>query len=143
MELSNLPLINSILNSISTILLVIGFVQIRRGNRQLHQKIMWSAFFVSALFLVNYLIFHYQVGSVPFKGTGWVRPIYFTILITHIILAIAIVPLIIMTLSKAVQKKFELHRKIAKITWPIWMYVSITGVVIYLFMEAFDSYGGI
>jgi len=143
MELSNLPLINSILNAISTILLLIGFVQIRRGKRQLHQKIMWAAFFVSCLFLVNYLIFHYLVGSVPFKGTGWIRPVYFTILITHIILAAAIVPLILMTLSRAVQEKFELHRKIAKITWPLWMYVSVTGVVIYLFMNAYNSYSGL
>jgi uncharacterized membrane protein YozB (DUF420 family) len=143
MELSYLPLINSILNSICTILLLIGFVQIRRGKRQLHQKIMWAAFSVSTIFLISYLIFHYQVGSVPFRGTGWVRPVYFTILISHIILAAAIVPLILLTLSRAVQKKFDLHRKIARITWPLWMYVSVTGVIVYLFMDAFNSYAGI
>lgn len=140
MSLSDLPLINSILNSISTILLLLSFLQIKKGNKKVHQKLMWSAFTVSGLFLISYLIFHFQVGSVPFKGQGWVRPIYFTILITHIILAAAIVPLILITLSRAVQEKFELHRKIARITWPLWMYVSVTGVVIYIFMNAFDSY---
>lgn len=140
MDLIHLPLINSILNSIATLLLLLGFVLIKSGKKEQHQKVMWSAFIVSALFLINYLIFHYKVGSVKFLGVGLMRPIYFTILITHISLAFAIVPLVLLTLSRAVKKRFDLHKKIARITWPIWMYVSITGVVIYLFMRFTGSY---
>jgi uncharacterized membrane protein YozB (DUF420 family) len=140
MDLIHLPLINSVLNTISTILLLIGFVLIKAGKKEEHQKVMWSAFIVSSLFLINYLIFHYQVGSVSFTGEGIIRPIYFTILITHIILAAAIVPLVLLTLTRAIKKRFDLHKKIARITWPIWMYVSVTGVVIYLFMRFTGSY---
>ncbi len=140
MDLIHLPLINSILNSIATLLLLVGFVLIKSGKKEQHQKVMWAAFIVSGLFLINYLIFHYQVGSVKFLGEGLIRPIYFTILITHIILAVAIVPLVLLTLTRAVKKRFELHKKIARITWPLWMYVSITGVVIYLFMRFTSSY---
>lgn len=140
MDLIHLPLINSILNSIATLLLLVGFVLIKSGKKVQHQKVMWAAFIVSGLFLINYLIFHYQVGSVKFLGEGLIRPIYFTILITHIILAVAIVPLVLLTLTRAVKKRFELHKKIARITWPLWMYVSITGVVIYLFMRFTGSY---
>ncbi|TNE74604.1 DUF420 domain-containing protein [bacterium] len=140
MELIHLPLINSILNFIATILLTIGFILIKSGKKEQHQKVMWAAFSVSGLFLINYLVFHYQVGSVKFMGEGLIRPIYFTILITHIILAAAIVPMILLTLTRAIKKNFVLHRKIAKITWPLWMYVSVTGVIIYLFMHFTGSY---
>lgn len=140
MDLIHLPLINSILNSIATFLLLLGFVLIKSGKIEQHQKVMWSAFIVSVLFLINYLIFHYQVGSVKFLGEGIIRPIYFTILISHISLAFAIVPLVLLTLTRAIKKRFDLHKKIARITWPIWMYVSITGVVIYLFMRFTGSY---
>ena len=92
---------------------------------------MTLAFACSCLFLTCYLIYHYNVGSVPFQGHGWIRPVYFTILITHIILAATIVPLALITLSRAWQGRFEQHRRIARWTWPLWMYVSVTGVVIY------------
>lgn len=140
MDLIHLPLINSILNSIATLLLLLGFILIKSGKKEQHQKVMWSAFIVSGFFLINYLIFHYQVGSVKFLGEGIIRPIYFTILISHISLAFAIVPLVLLTLTRAIKKRFDLHKKIARITWPIWMYVSITGVVIYLFMRFTGSY---
>jgi len=136
----DLPLLNSVLNSISTLLLLGGFVAIKKGNREVHMRFMWSALTVSTLFLTSYLIFHYQVGSVGFTGEGWIRPVYFTILISHIILAIVIVPLILKTFFHAVKRDFNKHKKIARITWPIWMYVSVTGVMIYLFMALTNSY---
>ena len=135
-----LPLLNSVLNTISTIFLIAGFIYIKRGDWQTHMKMMWSAFAFSALFLVSYLIFHYLVGSVGFEGTGWIRPVYFTILISHIILAMVIVPLVFITLYRATREQYSKHRKIAKWTWPIWMYVSVTGVVVYIFMALTGSY---
>lgn len=140
MEFYYLPLINSFLNFICTILLLIGFILIKNGKKETHQKVMISAFVVSSLFLINYLFFHFNVGSVKFLGQGFIRPVYFTILITHIVLAAVILPLVLITFSRAIRKKFELHKKIARITWPIWMYVSITGVIIYIIMAAYGSY---
>ena len=92
---------------------------------------MLSAFASSILFLISYLIYHYHVGSVPFKGQGWIRPIYFTILLTHTILAVTVVPLALVTLSRALRERFDAHRRIARWTLPIWLYVSVTGVVVY------------
>lgn len=140
MTLADLPLLNSILNFISALLLTGGFVMIKKRRVDAHMKFMWSAFGVSALFLVSYLVFHYTVGSVGFDGQGVIRPIYFTILISHIILAAVIVPLVFVTLYRATMERFEKHRKIAKWTWPIWMYVSVTGVLIYIMMKLTGSY---
>jgi uncharacterized membrane protein YozB (DUF420 family) len=95
---------------------------------------MLAAFGSSCLFLTSYLVYHYHAGSVPFQGQGWIRPVYFTILITHIILAAAIVPLALVTLTRALREKYDRHRRIARWTFPIWMYVSVTGVVIYLML---------
>lgn len=92
---------------------------------------MLSAFTCSILFLVSYLIYHYQVGSVPFKGQGWIRLVYFTILLTHTILAVAVVPLALITFTRALRERFDAHRRIARWTFPIWLYVSVTGVVVY------------
>jgi uncharacterized membrane protein YozB (DUF420 family) len=92
---------------------------------------MLSAFGCSMLFLISYLIYHYQVGSVPFRGQGWIRPVYFSILLTHTILATAVVPLALITLSRALRKRFDAHRRIARWTFPIWLYVSVTGVIVY------------
>ena len=139
-ELSQLPLLNAVLNTIATLLLIAGFVFIKRGNIQVHMRMMWGAFIVSALFLVSYLIFHYQVGSVGYDGTGPVRTVYFVILITHIILAIINLPMILLTMYRAVRKDFENHRRIARITWPVWMYVSVTGVIVYIMMLVSGSY---
>lgn len=140
MTVSDLPLLNAVLNFISAVLLLFAFVNIKKGNIQRHMKFMWSALGVSVLFLTSYLVFHFQVGSVGFEGTGWIRPVYFTILISHIILAAVIVPLVLITLYRAVRGRFDKHRSIARWAWPLWMYVSVTGVIVYLFMELSGSY---
>lgn len=134
LEISNLPTLNAILNSTSTILLVLGYVFIRNRKIELHKKCMLAAFGVSVLFLISYCIYHANAGSTKFLLQGWIRPVYFTILISHIILAFIIVPLALVTLYFALREKFEKHRRIAKITLPIWLYVSVTGVLIYLML---------
>lgn len=133
-EISALPTLNATLNTISGILLVIGYVQIRQQKISAHKKCMLAAFGVSVLFLVSYVIYHAYAGSKPFTKQGWIRPVYFTILISHIILAFFIVPLAVRTLYLAWRERFEAHRRIAKITFPIWLYVSVTGVIIYLML---------
>ncbi|MGM0737803.1 MAG: DUF420 domain-containing protein [Bacteroidota bacterium] len=138
--ITDLPLLNAVLNSIATIFLLTGFYFIRKKNVEAHMRMMWSAFIVSALFIISYLIFHYHVGSVGYDGTGWIRPIYFVILLSHIVLAIVNLPMILLTMYRAIRKDYARHRKIARWTWPIWMYVSVTGVVVYLFMEWSGSY---
>lgn len=134
MEASDLPTLNACLNSISAVLLGAGYYFIRRGQIERHRLSMAAAFLVSCAFLTSYLIYHYQVGSVPFTRQGWIRPVYFTILISHIVLAAAIVPLALITLFRAWKQQFERHKRIARWTLPIWMYVSVTGVVIYLML---------
>jgi len=134
MEVTDLPALNASLNSISTILLGAGYYFIRRREIARHRMSMIAAFVCSCLFLTSYLIYHYHVGSIPFTGQGWIRPVYFTILITHIILAAAIVPLALITLYRAWRGQFDRHKRIARWTWPLWMYVSVTGVVIYVML---------
>ena len=134
LEISNLPMVNATLNTISGILLTIGYVRIRQRKITAHKKCMLAAFAVSVLFLVCYVIYHANTGSKPFTKQGWIRPVYFTILISHIILAFVIVPLALRTLYLAWRERFEQHRRIAKITFPIWLYVSVTGVIIYLML---------
>ena len=134
MEITDLPTVNACLNSISTLLLTAGYLFIRRGQVERHRLAMAGAFITSCVFLTSYLIYHSQAGSVPFTKQGWVRPVYFAILISHIILAAAIVPLALVTLYHAWRERFDKHRRIARWTWPIWMYVSITGVAIYLML---------
>lgn len=134
MTVRDLPTLNALLNSVATVLLIVGFVFIKRGNRIAHKRVMLSAFLVSCAFLVSYLVYHGQVGSVKFQGEGIVRQIYFCVLISHLILAIVIVPLVIITLSRALSEKFDKHKKIARWTWPIWLYVSFTGVIVYLML---------
>lgn len=131
---SDLPALNAILNSTSAILLLVGRFFISRKNVVAHKRTMISVFFVSVLFLISYLVYHYNHGSQPFQGEGWIRPVYFTILISHTLLAMAIVPLAIITLTRGLRKKYSLHKKIAKWTFPIWLYVSVTGVLIYLML---------
>ena len=131
---SVLPHINAALNATSFLLLVAALYQIRRGNVQMHRRLMLSALVVSSLFLVSYVIYHAQYGSVHFAGQGIVRPIYFVILVTHVFLAAVIVPLIIITLRRALAGDFARHRRIARWTYPIWVYVSVTGVVVYLML---------
>jgi uncharacterized membrane protein YozB (DUF420 family) len=134
MEVTDLPALNACLNSISTVLLGAGYYFIRRREIERHKMSMLAAFVCSCLFLTSYLIYHYHVGSIPFTGQGWIRPVYFTILITHIILAATIVPLALITLYRAWRGQFDRHKRIARWTWPLWMYVSVTGVVIYVML---------
>jgi uncharacterized membrane protein YozB (DUF420 family) len=129
-----LPAVNASLNAIATVFLTVGWMFIRRRQVSRHRACMLSALSTSVLFLTSYLVYHANVGSVPFQGQGPVRIIYFTILITHVILAAAIVPLALVTLSRALAGRFDRHRRIARWTLPIWLYVSVTGVVIYLML---------
>lgn len=134
MTASDLPALNAGLNSLATVLLLAGYRQIRRRNIAAHRACMLAAFCVSTLFLISYLVYHAQVGSVPFRRQGWIRPVYFTILLTHIVLAAAIVPLALVTLWRAWRERFDRHRAIARWTLPLWLYVSVTGVVIYVML---------
>jgi uncharacterized membrane protein YozB (DUF420 family) len=129
-----LPAVNATLNSIATLLLLAGYAMIRRGNVAAHRACMGSAFGVSALFLTSYLTYHYYAGSTPFAGSGWVRPAYFFILITHIVLAAIVPPLALMTLWRAYKQRFEAHARLARWTLPIWLYVSVTGVMVYVLL---------
>jgi putative membrane protein len=130
-SVSDLPTLNAVLNGVSACLLVTGWMFIRRRAISKHRACMLTAFAVSAAFLVSYVVYHANVGSVRFQGQGIVRPIYFTILITHVVLAAAILPLALITLSRALARRFDRHRALARWTLPIWLYVSVTGVVIY------------
>src|SRR5713226_7841877 len=129
-----LPPLNALLNSLSAILLVIGHRCIKTGRREAHRQYMTGAFIVSSLFLISYLTYHYHHGTTSFKGEGWARPVYFFILTTHTVLAASVVPLVIITLRRALKGNFEKHIPIARWTYPIWLYVSITGVVVYVML---------
>jgi uncharacterized membrane protein YozB (DUF420 family) len=129
-----LPTVNAFLNATSAVLLVWGYTLIRRKQIQTHRKVMLTAFATSCLFLICYLIYHAQVGSVRFQGQGIIRPIYFTILITHTILAAAVPVLAIITLRRGLAARYDQHRRIARWTLPIWLYVSVTGVVVYVML---------
>lgn len=129
-----LPTVNATLNAVATAFLTAGWVFIRRRQIARHRACMLGAFAASALFLTSYLIYHANVGSVPFQGQGTIRVVYFAILITHVILAASILPLALVTLSRALSRRFDKHRQIARWTLPIWLYVSVTGVVIYLML---------
>ena len=134
MSVTDLPALNATLNAISTVLLVTGYTFIRRGDRRRHRACMLAALTTSAMFLTSYVIYHAQVGSVPFKGTGWIRTLYFAVLIPHVILAAAIVPPVLITVSRALSAKYDKHRRIARWTLPLWLYVSVTGVIVYLML---------
>jgi putative membrane protein len=140
MSVTDLPVVNACLNGLSAVFLSCGYYHIQRKNQTAHRNCMIAAFVTSTLFLGCYLTYHGYLayvlhqGPTVFKNPAWFRPIYLVILLTHTILAIVIVPLVLMTLSRALKKRFELHRRIARWTWPLWMYVSITGVVIYLLL---------
>jgi len=127
----HLPTVNAALNTTAAILLITGYILIRKGRKEAHRKVMLAAFTTSVLFLVCYLVYHFQVGSVRFQKQGTIRTVYLSILLTHTVLAAAVPPLAFITLRRAWGGHFALHRKIARITLPIWLYVSITGVVVY------------
>jgi uncharacterized membrane protein YozB (DUF420 family) len=132
--ISILPSVNATLNATAAVLLVWGYLLIRRKQIQTHRKVMLSAFVVSSLFLVCYLVYHFQVGSVHYAKTGAIRAVYFSILGTHTLLAAAVPPLAIVTLSRGLGARFDKHRRIARWTLPVWLYVSVTGVVVYLML---------
>ena len=134
MSVTDLPALNAALNAVSFVFLVTGYVFIRKGQWQKHRACMTGALVMSGLFLTSYVIYHLNVGSVPFRKTGWIRTVYFAVLIPHVILAAAIVPLVIMTVSRALSRRFDKHRRIARWTLPLWLYVSITGVIVYLML---------
>jgi putative membrane protein len=124
--------LNASLNGISAVLLACGYFAIRRGKMNVHKVFMVSAFAVSTVFLISYVVYHLRVGHVEFQGRGWVRPAYFILLTSHTILAIVIVPMILVTLRRAWLEKFDKHRIIARWTLPLWFYVCVTGVIVYL-----------
>ncbi len=134
---ANLPALNALLNSASTILILAGFAAIRKRRFVTHMKFMLTAFVTSSLFLISYLLYHNFVGHTPFPGEGWIRPVYFFILITHIILSAFVVPLVLTSYYLAFSGKFSTHRKVSKWTLPIWLYVSVTGVVIFFILNAY------
>jgi uncharacterized membrane protein YozB (DUF420 family) len=133
-DIEALPTVNATLNGLATILLTAGFASIRRGHIGRHRACMLAAFAVSVLFLVSYTVYHANVGSRPFAGAGIIRVVYFAILIPHVILAAVMAPLALITLSRALRGEFVRHRRIARWTLPIWLFVSVTGVVVYLFL---------
>ena len=134
MSVHDLPAVNATLNAVSGVLLMTGYVLILNGRREQHRLCMLAAFATSTLFLTSYLIYHAQAGSVPFTRQGFVRPVYFTILVTHVVLAAAVPPLAIITLSRGLKARYVSHRAIARWTLPIWMYVSVTGVLVYVLL---------
>ena len=134
MQISDLPALNATLNGLSAVFLTIGYVLIKRGDRVNHQRAMLSALGTSAVFLVSYVIYHANVGSKPFPGQGPVRAIYLTILATHIVLAAVILPMALITAARGLRGRFDRHVRLARWTLPLWMYVSVTGVIIYVML---------
>lgn len=133
-QISDLPAVNATLNAIAAICLIAGYAQIRRGRRELHKRCMLAALTASAIFLVCYVIYHVNTGSRPFPGQGVIRVVYFSILITHVILAVTILPLALMTAARGLTAQYDRHVRIARWTLPLWLYVSVTGVAIYLML---------
>ena len=134
MTVHDLPAVNASLNAVSGILLACGYTLMRLRRIELHRKFMIAAFAMSSLFLICYVVYHAQVGSVPFQRQGFVRPLYFTILITHVVLAATVPPLAIVSMTRGLQGRYPQHRRIARWTFPIWMYVSVTGVLVYVLL---------
>jgi putative membrane protein len=130
----DLPAVNASLNALSGLLLLTGYVMIRTRRIQQHRRCMIAAFITSSVFLVSYIVYHAQVGSVPFTRQGFVRPMYFAILVTHVTLAAAVVPLALVTLTRGLKGRYPQHIRIARWTFPIWLYVSVTGVLVYVLL---------
>jgi putative membrane protein len=134
MEIADLPALNAILNATAAVFLSVGYMQIRRGRIEVHKRFMLAALTTSALFLISYVVYHANTGSRPFPGAGVVRMMYFAILITHVVLAAVILPLALITASRGLRAQYDRHVRIARWTLPLWIYVSVTGVVIYLML---------
>ncbi len=138
MEVTDLPALNASLNGLSALLLCIGYGLIRTGRKEAHRWVMSAAFGCSVLFLTSYVIYHAQAGSVPFEGAGAIRTLYFVVLVSHVVLAAVVPILALVTLWRALRSDFERHRRIARITLPIWLYVSVTGVIVYWMLYQMD-----
>ena len=134
MNFSGLPTVNALLNAITAAFLIAGRVQIKRGRQDLHKRFMITALTTATMFLIFYLIYHYQVGSVKYPHHDWTRPLYFAILITHTILATVMVPFIVTAVVFALKGKFDKHKRLVRWVWPVWIYVSVTGIVVYLML---------
>ena len=134
---SDLAGVNAALNSVSAVFLILGFIFIKKKQISRHKTCMLVAFSASTLFLISYILYHYHVGSVPFQGRGWIRPVYYSLLLSHIVLAAAIVPMVLVTLARALKGRFNQHRRLARWTLPLWLYVSVTGVTVYWMLYHF------
>ena len=130
-----LPAVNAFLNGSSAVCLIAGFLQIKKNNQLIHRRFMIAALAFSALFLVSYLVYHHFQGDTPFTGTGWIRPVYFFVLISHIVLSVFVLPMVLITVFFAFRNQFGRHRRIARFTFPIWLYVSVTGVIVFLMLH--------
>ncbi|WP_340200382.1 DUF420 domain-containing protein [Ascidiimonas sp. W6] len=138
--LSFLPPIYATINGFTAVLLITAVLAIKKGNRKLHESLMKFCIFLSVLFLIMYVAYHMTSDATPYGGEGAIRTIYFSILISHIVLSIAVIPMVLVTYVRALAERFDKHRKIAKITFPIWLYVAITGVIVYLMISPYYSY---
>jgi len=138
-ELLFLPALNAVLNSLASVALVIGFLKIKVGKVEAHRAAMLAAFFFSSLFLVSYILNHHLHGDAKFAGQGGIRPVYFFILISHIFLSIVALPMVLITFFLSLSGRFPAHRKLARWTFPIWLYVSVTGVIVFAFLKAYNS----
>jgi len=138
-SITDLPALNASLNAVSALFLILGYFFIRTKQVNRHRAAMLAAFSTSILFLISYLVYHYHVGSKPFPGQGWIRSVYFMILISHVVLAATIGPLALATLTLAWKERFQTHRRLARWTLPLWLYVSLTGIVVYLML--YQIYG--
>ena len=134
MGIQDLPAVNASLNALAAVFLTAGYLFIRKGRRLAHERCMLTALATSTLFLVSYVVYHANVGSRPFGGQGVIRPIYYTILATHVVLAASVVPLALVTATRGLRQRFDAHVRIARWTLPIWLYVSVTGVIIYVML---------
>jgi len=134
-----LPAVNALLNSLSAICLTLGYINIRRGKREVHMRFMISAVVFSGLFLVSYITYHFFHGDTKFPGHGWVRPAYFALLTSHIGLSIVVLPFVFATLWFATRKQFRIHRAVSRWTFPIWLYVSVTGVLVFIVLKAYTT----
>jgi uncharacterized membrane protein YozB (DUF420 family) len=132
--LAALPTVNAVLNGTAAVLLTIGWWFIKAGNIRVHRRFMIAAFTASSLFLLSYVVYHAQIGSKHFPGTGWMRTVYFSILIPHVTLAAVVLPMAIVTLRRGLRRRDSAHRRLAKITFPLWLFVSVTGVLVYLML---------
>ncbi len=136
-EIKFLPKLNAIINGLTSLILIMAFAAIKNGKRVLHEKLMFSALGLSVVFLLSYVVYHSVAPSTTYGGEGMMRSIYYFVLLTHIVLAAVIVPLVLISVSRALSQRFDKHKKIARITWPLWLYVTLTGVIVYLMISPY------